>query len=139
MKGGMVEFLRPDWARQMVELAERARAALSRLSGQDVEYNAVALHLLDEWIERVPSPSPKLRLLWVAFLGEVFRRRYGGEWVIHRDDGQQLAVLCPTESGGTHRVEVATQVARRLANGLSDSLALFYTQESILLKQPKDL
>jgi hypothetical protein len=123
----------------MVELAERARAELGRLSGQAVGYDAAALHLLDEWIERAPSPPQTVRLLWVAFLGEVFRRRHGGEWVIHRDDGQRLAVLCPQESGGVHRVEVAAQVSSRLTNGLADSLALFYARESILLKQPKEL
>ncbi len=139
MTGGLVEFLSPEWARQMVELAERARAELARFSGQDVGYDAIALHLLDEWIERIPSPSQKLRLLWVAFLGEVFRRRHGGEWVIHRDDGQRLAVLCPAESGGVRRVEVAAQVANRLSSGFLGSLALFYTQESIMLRQPKEL
>lgn len=139
MAGGLVEFLSPEWARQMVELAERARMELSRFSSQSVGYDAAALHLLDEWIERVPSPSEKVRLLWVAFLGEIFRRRHGGEWVIHRENGQRLAVLCPTQSGGVHRVEVAVQVGNRLAHGLADSLALFYTQESILLRQPKDL
>ncbi|HEC33458.1 MAG TPA: hypothetical protein ENI37_01935 [Chloroflexi bacterium] len=139
MAEGPVEFLSPEWARQMVELAERARAGLVSFSGQDVGYDSAALHLLDEWIERMPSPSQELRLLWVAFLGEIFRRRHSGEWVIHQENGRRLAVLCPTDSGGVHRVEVATQVANRLANGLADSLALFYARESILLRQPRDL
>jgi hypothetical protein len=133
------EHLSPERARQLVELAERARDELARFSGQEVHYDATALQLLDEWIERVPRPSKPLQVLWIAFLGEGFRRRHGGEWVICRDDGGRLAVLCPAGSGMPHRVEVTTQVARRIANGIADSLALFYARESILLRLPEEV
>ena len=142
MAEGDVEFLSPDRARYLVELAERARAALSRWAGQPVEYDATALQLLDEWIERVvrstPNPSPAVQVLWTAFLGEVFRRRYQGEWVIQQDDGKSLGVLCPVEAGGLHVVEVARQVRRRIQNGFSDSLALFYVREGALLRAEVD-
>ena len=134
-----MEFLSPERARQLVELAEKARAELARFSGESVGYDAAALHLLDEWIERQPSPSRALRVLWISFLGEVFRRRHAGEWVLRQDDGGHLAVLCPTQGGDMRWVAVAVQVARRVENGLQDSLALFYVRESILLRQPTDL
>jgi hypothetical protein len=137
--GKAVEFLNPEQARQMVELAERARAALARFSGQSVGYSATALQLLDEWIERTPSPSRELRVLWVAFVGEIFRRRHGGEWIINREEGGRLAVLCPTETGGVRRVEVAMQVNQRIVGGMADSLALFYVSEASYLLRPGDL
>lgn len=137
--GKAVEFLNPEQARQMVELAERARAALARFSGRPVNYDAPALQLLDEWIERTPSPSREMRVLWVAFLGEIFRRRHGGEWIVNREEGGHLAVLCPTETGGVRRVEVATQVNERVAGGMVYSLALFYVSEASYLHRPSDL
>ncbi len=139
MTGNPVTFLSPDQARQLVEMAERARAELSRFAGHPVGYDATALQLLDEWVERTPAPSPALRVLWTAFLGEMFRRRLGGEWITHQEDGKRLAVLCPTETGGVRHVEVADQIGRRITNGVTDSLALFYARESALLRQPAEL
>ncbi|HEY76464.1 MAG TPA: hypothetical protein G4O00_09830 [Thermoflexia bacterium] len=137
-----VHFLSPDRARYLVEVAERAREELGRWAGQRVNYDATALQLLDEWIEHVvrstPSPPPSMQVLWTAFLGEVFRRRYQGEWVVREDDGKALGVLCPMEAGGLHVVEVARQVRRRIQNGFADSLALFYVREGALLRGQVD-
>ncbi|MGD1996033.1 MAG: hypothetical protein PVH62_04590 [Anaerolineae bacterium] len=138
IKGDM-RFVSAERARRLVEIAEQAKAQLSRLAGHDVAYDATALQLLDEWIERMaqrtPDPQRELRVLWIAFLGETFRRRHNGEWAVQERDGGTLVVLCPAEAGGLHAVEVAAQVQRRIANGFVDSLALFYAQESIVLKQ----
>jgi len=138
-----VQFLSPEQARSLVEMAERARDELSRFAGYAVAYDATALQLLDEWVERVvqrtPQPQPALTVLWTAFLGEVFRRRYGGEWVVHEENGRALAVLCPAGRGGLHLVQVAEQVRRRIANGFADSLALFYAQESVLLRRREEI
>ena len=78
MMDSSLQLLSPDRARQLVELAEQARRQLERFASQPVRYDAAALQLLDEWIERTPSPSRPLQILWVAFLGEVFRRRHNG-------------------------------------------------------------
>jgi hypothetical protein len=74
-------------------------------------------------------------VLWIAFLGETFRRRFEGEWVVHEGAKGSLAVLCPAFDGGLRTVDVARQVRQRVGRGFSDSLALFYVQESIQLKQ----
>ncbi len=134
-----VDFLSAEQARQLVEVAERARDEIARFAEQNVEYNAPALQLLDEWIDRTPNPGASLRVLWTAFLGEMFRRRHGGEWITYEDDGKKLAVLCPTDTGGVTRVEVAAQVTQRINNGMVDSLALFYLMESALLHRPDEL
>lgn len=134
------KFLSPKQIRYLAETAEQARAALSHFAGYEVGYDAVALQLLDEWIDRhmrqFPKPSPRMRLLWVSFLGEMFRRRHGGEWVIEEGEANkgELALLCPTESGGVRKVDVSGQVGRRIAEGMSASLAYFYAMASIELK-----
>jgi hypothetical protein len=134
-----VEFLTPKQVRHLVEMAERAREELSRIVGYEVIYDSTTMQLLDEWIDRQlrqsPDPSQKMRLLWISFLGEIFRRRHGGEWVIQIDDEEKrLAVLCPTASGGRHAVDVSGQIDRRITHGISESLAYFYLVASIELK-----
>lgn len=139
MKKG-TRFLSPEQIRYMAEMAEQGRAALARFSRQDVGYDAVALQLLDEWIERhlrqFPDPSQRMRLLWISFLGETFRRRHGGEWVIEEGGAGKgkLALLCPTASGSVRKIDVSDQVGRRIAEGMSASLAYFYTMASIELR-----
>jgi hypothetical protein len=134
-----VQFLSAEQARYLVEMAEQARTRLSEFAGYDVGYDSTALQLLDEWIERVseraPKPPHELRVLWIAFLGEAFRRRFEGEWVAHAEKKGSLAVLCPATDGGLQTVDVAKQVRQRIEQGFSNSLALFYVQESIQLKQ----
>jgi len=135
-----MEFLTLEQIRQMVEMAEQARDALGDYVGYDVAYDSTALQLLDEWIERhlrqFPQPSAKMRLLWVSFLGEVFRRRHWGEWaILGREAGGGLAVLCPREGGGRHTVDISSQVNRRITQGMSASLAYFYVVTSIELRE----
>lgn len=142
MTADQVQLLTPEKTRHLIEMAERARAYLSQLSGQELSYDATALQQLDEWIERVrrgtPAPPSELRVLWVVLLGEVFRRRHNGEWATIKRDKEHLAVLCPTEGGQLHAVEVAQQVHRRIVNGFTDSLAFFYLQQSVLLHQREE-
>jgi hypothetical protein len=134
-----VKLLTPEQIRNLVEMAEQARAALSQYVGYEVAYDSIGMQLLDEWIDRhlrqFTHPSQKMRLLWISFLGEVFRRHHGGEWILQeRDKGGELALLCPREGGGLYTVNVSDQVGRRIAHGMSSSLAYFYIVTSIELK-----
>ena len=131
-----MRFLASEQIRQLVEMAEQARAALSGFVGYEVAYDSTALQLLDEWIDRhlrqFSDPSQKVRLLWASFLGEMFRRHHEGEWVIQESGGRQgLVVLCPTGEGGTYEVDVLDRVSRRITRGMSASLVYFYTVTSI--------
>lgn len=136
----VTRFLSAEQIRYLAEMAEQARAALARFSHQEVGYDATALQLLDEWIERhlrqFPEPSQRMRLLWVSFLGEIFRRRHGGEWVVEESGARKgaLALLCPAEDGSVRKVDVSGQVGRRITEGISASLAYFYAMASIELK-----
>jgi hypothetical protein len=120
-------------------MAEQAKASLSRFSGYQVSYDSTALQLLDEWIDRhmrqFPNPSQKMRLLWASFLGEIFRRRHDGEWFLQQTQSgmRALIILCPVR-GEAHPVAVSRQINRRIAQGMTESLVLFYMQKSIELK-----
>jgi hypothetical protein len=91
------KFLSPEQIRYLAEMAEQARAALSRFAGYEVFYNSIALQLLDEWVDRhlrqFPEPSQRIRLLWVSFLGEMFRRHHGGEWALRGQSKEGGLVL----------------------------------------------
>jgi hypothetical protein len=133
------KFLSPEQIRYLAEMAEQARAALSRFAGYEVFYDAISLQLLDEWIDRhlrqFPEPSQRIRLLWASFLGEMFRRHHGGEWALRgqsKDGG--LILLCPTESSGVYTADVSGQIGRRVAEGMSASLAYYFAITSIELK-----
>jgi hypothetical protein len=133
------KFLSPEQIRYLSEMAEQARAALSRFAGYEVFYDSVALQLLDEWIDRhlrqFPEPSQRIRLLWVSFLGEMFRRHHGGEWALRGQNSEGgLVLLCPTESSGVYTADVSGRVGRRVAEGMSASLAYYFAITSIELK-----
>lgn len=134
-----IEFIPPQRSQQLTELANRAKLSLSRYAGVDVGYNAIGLQTLDEWIERYlqqfPLPSDKMRMIWCAFLGEAFRQRYQGQWGIDRSGSRtQLGVICPRTDEDPLFIDVYDQIGRRLRDGMSQSLAFYYTMKGIEIK-----
>ena len=126
-------------ARQLFELAERARLSLSQYADSDVEYNAVGLQLLDEWIDRhlkqFPRPSKEIIMAWGTFLGETFRKRFHGEWGLNRAGGKmRLGIVCAKEEPGLFFVDVMDQMQRRIREGMGESLAFYYTVKSIEIR-----
>jgi len=133
------QFLPQAQAKQMAELAERARLSLARFADVEVEFNIEGLQLLDEWIERhvrqFPRPSPNVLTLWGAFLGETFRRRFYGEWAVDTSKHKpQLGILCPKKEHGLLFINVMEQIQRRVRKGITESLALYYTEKGIEIK-----
>jgi hypothetical protein len=134
-----VQFIPPQRSQQLTELADRARVSLSRYAGITVEYNAVGLQTLDEWIERhirqFPNPSPEIRTVWGAFLGETFRRRHGGQWGIENTIRRpRLGIVCPRDDRNLVFVDVMDQVVRRIHSGMNQSLAFYYTIKGVEIK-----
>ncbi|MEA3397326.1 MAG: hypothetical protein U9R05_07680 [Chloroflexota bacterium] len=133
------QFLPQSQVKQMTELAERGRLSLARFAGVEVEFDIGGLQLLDEWIERhvrqFPQPSPNIMTLWGAFLGEIFRRRFYGEWVVDTSKRKpQLGIFCPKEEHGLLFIDVMAQIQRRVRKGIIESLALYYTEKGIEIK-----
>jgi hypothetical protein len=132
--------LSPERSLYMREAASEALDLLRRFSGDEIKYGPTALQLLDEWIERLArrnALSPKARGLVLSFVGHTFLHAHGGHWATTNLGGHQvLGVVCPVVGSGdqTKFINIAQQVQRRFANGIRDSLALFYLQTSVELK-----
>ncbi len=133
------QFLPSERTQKMQELAKRARLSLSRFANSDVQYDAVGLQLLDEWIDRhirqFPKPNQRIQTIWGAFLGEVFRERFNGAWALDKSQRKpRLGVLCPREHSGLLFIPVMEQVQHRVQDGMQASLTLYYTMKGIELK-----
>lgn len=140
MSQSPIKFIPPNQSNQLTELAERARVSLSRFAGLEVEYNAIGLQMLDEWIDRhlrqFPEPSPEIVMVWGAFLGETFRRRFNGAWGVQSAGRKpQLGVICPRdEDDGIVFTDVMDQMQRRIKTGMNESLAFYYTLKGVEIK-----
>lgn len=130
-----VSFLSRDQARDLAVIGERARKALSDFSGREVAFDAESVQLLDEWVddcvEDVPNPGQEIRLLWAAFLGELFRRRHDGWWAFQNG---RLVIVCPKAGGVFRVVSPGKRVDRRIVAGMSESLTYFYNVTCVELK-----
>ncbi len=134
-----VQFIPPQKSRQLTDLADRAKLSISRYAGVDVDYNAVGLQTLDEWIDRhirqFPTPSPEIETVWCAFLGETFCRRFEGQWGIDSSGSKaRLGVICPRADESPVFVDVMDQVRRRIRNGMNESLAFYYTIRGVEIR-----
>ncbi len=139
MKKSPIKFIPPTQSRQLTDLAERARTSLGKFAGLEAEYNAIGLQLLDEWIDRhlkqFPNPSNQIVMVWGAFLGETFRRRFNGEWGVNTANSKpRLGVICPKDEGGLVFIDVMEQTQRRIKHGMGESLAFYYTIRGVEIK-----
>lgn len=62
--------------------------------------------------------------MWGSYLGEVVRRRFGGDWSIETYPGKQFATL--TLSVGSNKLFPSMKVHRRLTQGAEESVWTFY-------------
>ena len=69
---------------------------------------------------------------WGSYLGEVVRRRFGGEWSIETYPGKQFATL--TLSVGANKLFPTMKVHRRLTQGADDSVWSFYKMVKVKLE-----
>jgi len=140
MAQNALQLISSQQSRQLIELAERARLGLSRFADSDIEYNAVGLQMLDEWIDRhlrqFPRPSKEIVMAWGTFLGETFRRRFSGEWGFNQTEGKpHLGIVCPKDEMGLFFIDVMDQMQRRIKEGMNESLAFYFTIKSIEMRE----
>ncbi|MEJ5309498.1 MAG: hypothetical protein WHX52_06975 [Anaerolineae bacterium] len=140
MAQNTLQLLPSAQSRQLIEMAERARLGLSRFADADVEYNAVGLQMLDEWIDRhlrqFPRPSKEIVMAWGTFLGETFRRKFGGEWGLNHTEGKpHLGIICPKGEVDLLFIDVMDQMQRRMKEGMNESLAFYYTLKSVEIRE----
>jgi hypothetical protein len=70
--------------------------------------------------------------MWGSYLGEVVRRRFGGEWSVETYPGKQFATL--TLSVGANKLFPTMKIHRRLTQGEEDSVWSFYKMVKIKLE-----
>ena len=62
--------------------------------------------------------------LWGCYLGEVVRRRFGGEWGIETYPGKEFATLTLNIMG--NKLFPSMKIHRRLTQGDNDNIWTFY-------------
>jgi hypothetical protein len=62
--------------------------------------------------------------MWGSYLGEVVRRRFGGEWSVETYPGKQFATL--TLSVGANKLFPTMKIHRRLTEGEGEDVWVFY-------------
>ncbi|HZR27732.1 MAG TPA: hypothetical protein VFA71_03050 [Terriglobales bacterium] len=62
--------------------------------------------------------------IWGGYLGEVVRRRFGGEWTIEKYPAGDFLIVTLNVNGA--KVFPAMKIHKRLTNGAADDLLLFY-------------
>jgi hypothetical protein len=62
--------------------------------------------------------------MWGSYLGEVVRRRFGGDWSIETYPGKQFATLTLNVDG--NKLFPTMKVHRRLTHGADDNVWSFY-------------
>ena len=135
-----IDGMAGDFATAAVELAQAMGVALDfgEQSLRSVEGILTQLHdevhgnggpvrSLDEPRAR-PSANDMVEMskLWGCYLGEVVRRRWGGEWSVERYPGGEFATLTLTVGG--NKLFPSLKVYRRLTQGVGDDVWEFYTQ-----------
>lgn len=70
--------------------------------------------------------------IWGSYLGEVVRRRFGGEWSMETYPGKRFATL--TLSVGANKLFPTMKIHRRLTHGEDDSVWSFYKMVKVKLE-----
>ncbi len=113
--------------------AEKAIATAREFNAQ-LDYSENSLMeveaILSQCAGRTPAGGPpsedvgEMCKMWGSYLGEVVRRRFGGEWSIETYPGKQFATLALTV--GANKLYPTMKIDRRLTQGESENVWSFY-------------
>jgi len=111
------------YASQAVHEARQFNAQLDYSENSLIEVEAI----LSQLARQTPLTSDQVDevcKMWGSYLGEVVRRRFGGEWSVETYPGKQFATL--TLSVGANKLFPSMKVHRRLTQGEDDNVWSFY-------------
>ena len=125
-----------DLSAMMLAYAEQAVAA-ARDYQIRLDYSEESLQQVESILDRLQDPIPggasaapsdaeteDLCKVWGGYLGEVVRRRWGGEWVLETyPDGNFLTVALSVPGG---KVFPSMKIYRRLSQGAAENVWSFY-------------
>lgn len=118
-----------DIGRMMQDYAEQA-VLLARQLQVELDYSEQSLEqvdrLLERWHEQRESEPQldEMSRIWGGYLGEVVRRRFGGEWTIEKYPAGDFPIVTLNVNGA--RLFPAMKIHKRLTNGAIDNLLPFY-------------
>ena len=122
----------------MLSYAEQAVAA-ARQQQIELDYSEESLQLVETILDRLHPPhaggpaagaaptdadTEDLCKMWGGYLGEVVRRRWGGEWALETYPGGNVLTVALSTPGGT--VFPSLKIYRRLSQGAAENVWLFY-------------
>ncbi|HEY6305165.1 MAG TPA: hypothetical protein VI488_01750 [Candidatus Angelobacter sp.] len=110
------------------DYAERAVQTAREFSAQ-LDYSEQSVLELETILTRLAAGPQsddvaEICKIWGSYLGEVVRRRFGGDWTIETYPGKQFATL--TLNVGGNKLFPTMKVHRRLTQGPDDDVWLFY-------------
>jgi hypothetical protein len=108
--------------------AEQAIKAARALDAR-LDYSEDSVLELEGLLSRIASPEQGDEMaeackMWGSYLGEVVRRRFGGEWTIESYPGKDFATLTLTVAG--NKLFPSMKIHRRLTHGSDENLWAFY-------------
>lgn len=119
--------------------AQKAVSAARSLNAQ-LDFSEESLQTLETILDRAAHRSANQDLnetckMWGSYLGEVVRRRFGGDWSIETYPGKQFATLTLSVNGS--KLFPSMKIHRRLTGGEADNIWSFYKMvKSRLESQP---
>jgi hypothetical protein len=123
---GSVDAMVLSYADQAVALAREFHAQLDYSEHSVMEVETILAGLAQDMPASKPSDDDVSEIckVWGSYLGEVVRRRFGGQWTIETYPGKQFATLTLNLNG--NKLFPSIKVHRRLTEGENDNLWTFY-------------
>jgi hypothetical protein len=110
------------YAEQAVQKAREFNTQLDYSENSLIEVEVILAELACQvWEDDAVGETCKM---WGSYLGEVVRRRFGGQWSVETYPGKQFATL--TLSIGGNKLFPTMKVHRRLTQGEDDNVWSFY-------------
>ncbi|HJY87772.1 MAG TPA: hypothetical protein VKE24_13135 [Candidatus Acidoferrales bacterium] len=121
-----VDAMVTSYAEQAIKQARDSNVQLDFNENSVMEVETILAQLARQMADAKQSPEDvgEACKVWGSYLGEVVRRRFGGEWSIETYPGKQFATL--TLSVGGSKLFPTMKVHRRLTQGEEDNVWLFY-------------
>jgi hypothetical protein len=91
--------------------------------------------ILAQLARNLPPDMDESCKTWGSYLGEVVRRRFGGEWSIETYPRKQFATLTLSVNG--NKLLPSIKVHRRLTEGDGDNVWEFYRMVKTKLEAPR--
>jgi hypothetical protein len=115
-----------SYAQQAVTFGRDFNAQLDYSENSLMELESILGALCREMPGKKPPDDELSEVckVWGSYLGEVVRRRFGGEWSIETCPGKQFATLTLNVHG--NKLFPSIKVHRRLTQGDGDNVWAFY-------------